>query len=405
MKTYKLLFLLALFTAFSGCSPVEKLMNTDLSKKYDAQRSYSSSTQLFAPASPDKLTQASFMVTTESFHADSLQPGGAKWNLSINADYYNSKSQKEPTESVQLKWLKPVSKANDSLWGSMTFKNSVESGFIVLTIKDHKGNEITNWFECNKPTLPMLLAENKKPLTRRWLIPDEFVYIGWPDGTTLDGVAAIDLATMSLPGPPFDETYPGPGFPEPPKSEGFKWEIKPNDPIGVGAEGMMWFKYKNEIIGIWPVFGNKYPTPIVLREGLAAVRYFSSREEYQRIIDARNQWNEYNNLWIRTTGDTLRAAERSVMFQSGITRANELFTDFSAGSLTDRGMIWMMFGSPDQVWRDNDSETWSYSSNAWRPELKFNFFKVTGHYGETWILKRTQFYGPFWQRQVDLWRE
>ena len=69
-------------------------MNTDLSKKYDAQRSYSSTTQLFAPASPDKLTQASFMVTTESFHADSLQPGGAKWNLSINADYYNSKSQK-----------------------------------------------------------------------------------------------------------------------------------------------------------------------------------------------------------------------------------------------------------------------------------------------------------------------
>jgi|GEM_PF-5480645 len=405
MKTYKLLAILTLFMALSSCSPVEKLMNSDLAKRYDSHRSHSSTTLLFAPSSPNKLNQLSFMITTESFNIDSVQPGGAKWNLSIKADYYSSKSKKEPVESVDLKWMKPVNKANDTLWGSMTFTNNIETGYIVLTIKDHKGKEISNWFECNKPIRPILLSENKKPLTRRWLVPDEFVYIGWADGSTLDGVAAIDLATMSLPGPPFDETYPGPGFPEPPKKEKFKWEIKTNDPIGVGAEGMMWFKYKEEIIGIWPVFGNNYPTPEVLREGLAAVRYFSSRDEYQRIIESKNQWVEYNNLWVRTAGDTLRAAERSVMFQSGITRANELFTDFSAGSLTDRGMIWMMFGSPDQVWQDNNTETWSYNSNAWRPTLKFNFYKVTGHYGETWILKRTLFYGPFWQRQVDLWRE
>ncbi len=82
--------------------------------------------------------------------------------------------------------------------------------------------------------------------------------------------------------------------------------------------------------------------------------------------------------------------------------ANLYFTSFKEGWKTDRGMIFIVFGAPDEVTFSGQQEKWSYKS----PRQVFIFTKAGSVYSpEHSVLIRDAQYTENWYQTIDLWRK
>ena len=83
--------------------------------------------------------------------------------------------------------------------------------------------------------------------------------------------------------------------------------------------------------------------------------------------------------------------------------ANYYFTSYKEGWKTDRGMIYILFGLPEELFKFNDREVWNYKS----PSLKvsFTFVKSSTLFDpDNYVLIREKKFQETWYEKVDLWR-
>ncbi|MPN51542.1 hypothetical protein SDC9_199190 [bioreactor metagenome] len=86
--------------------------------------------------------------------------------------------------------------------------------------------------------------------------------------------------------------------------------------------------------------------------------------------------------------------------------ANRLFTSYTEGWQTDRGMIYIVFGPPNIVYRSDDTESWIYGEENNFFSITFTFNKVKNIFCDNdYILQRAPVYKDNWFRAVDIWRQ
>ncbi|MDQ4140195.1 MAG: GWxTD domain-containing protein [Bacteroidota bacterium] len=90
-----------------------------------------------------------------------------------------------------------------------------------------------------------------------------------------------------------------------------------------------------------------------------------------------------------------------------VEKANYYFSSHKAGWLTDRGMIYLIFGSPDFLNRTWDREEWIYRRDFGpSSEVKFIFIKKPNTFTQNYYeLVRDAAYEFVWYNQVDQWRK
>ncbi len=82
--------------------------------------------------------------------------------------------------------------------------------------------------------------------------------------------------------------------------------------------------------------------------------------------------------------------------------ANLYFISYKEGWKTDRGMIYLIFGVPDEVSVNDGSETWYYSTT----KSRFTFVKSGSVYDpENHVLLRDKRFMEPWFSTIDLWRK
>ena len=82
--------------------------------------------------------------------------------------------------------------------------------------------------------------------------------------------------------------------------------------------------------------------------------------------------------------------------------ANLYFSSFKEGWKTDRGMIYLIFGLPDEVSLNDSNETWHYNNTR----ARFTFVKSGSVYDpENYVLLRDKRFMEPWFSTVDLWRK
>ena len=82
--------------------------------------------------------------------------------------------------------------------------------------------------------------------------------------------------------------------------------------------------------------------------------------------------------------------------------ANLYFSSYKEGWKTDRGMIYLIYGVPDEVIKNGLNETWNYKSN----KQSFSFVKTGSVYDpDYFVLIRERRYTESWYTTVDLWRK
>jgi hypothetical protein len=76
------------------------------------------------------------------------------------------------------------------------------------------------------------------------------------------------------------------------------------------------------------------------------------------------------------------------------------------GWKTDRGMIYLIFGAPQDVYKTAVSETWIYGIQGTPNSVTFNFKKMDNKFSENdFFLTRSAYYKDPWYIAVGAWRD
>lgn len=141
-------------------------------------------------------------------------------------------------------------------------------------------------------------------------------------------------------------------------------------------------------------------------EMIKCVRYITTKEEYNALINSKNKKYAIDEFWKDKGGSNERAKELLKKYYARVQQANKLFTSFQYGWQTDRGMIYVVFGAPTKMYKYATHEIWIYGSEAQTNSLRFDFKKIINPFSENdFVLERTDSYSFSWTQAVTSWKE
>lgn len=134
------------------------------------------------------------------------------------------------------------------------------------------------------------------------------------------------------------------------------------------------------------------------------LRYISKNEEYDYFL-AENSKDRVDSFWIDKSGSTEHAKDMIRRYYNRVQFANEFFTSYQEGWQTDKGLIYIIFGAPDEVYFDADAEWWGYRSRGNRNAVRYKFIESENPFGvKSYTLLRNSNYFDSWNRQGYAWR-
>jgi GWxTD domain-containing protein len=217
----------------------------------------------------------------------------------------------------------------------------------------------------------------------------------------------IATRTEKLPSPPFSSSPP----------------FIPNECTSITSDSIsdFWKHKKNNNLSIQfdqcdkPSFLHCYHQPknttfpfILFQNDLVGpVRYLCSKDEFEKIQRSNEgAENQLEKFWITCGGGKDKGRELIQLYYRRVEDANIYFTQYADGWRTDRGMIYLVFGHPNQIVEYADRQIWYYGSQADPSTLQFTFKKKLHElWGEYYQLERKEEYRNAWEYQVTAWRQ
>jgi len=137
-------------------------------------------------------------------------------------------------------------------------------------------------------------------------------------------------------------------------------------------------------------------------------RYVLKGSEFKRITETPpgQRKAELEQVWIDWVNDRDRARKALKAYYTRVEDANKYFSSHNEGWKTDRGMIYIVFGEPNKVYRDPSKETWIYGEENNPMSLSFDFVKVINPFTDKdYRLIRQDTYKAAYTRSVGAWRD
>jgi GWxTD domain-containing protein len=190
--------------------------------------------------------------------------------------------------------------------------------------------------------------------------------------------------------------------------ESYLIELNESDPIPLEKPGIYHFQYDTLIAEGYSffIFNEDFPRLTNVNGLLESIRYLTTREEFSKIASSKNVKAAVDDFWIEKAGNRERARELIKAYYGRVQTANRLFTSYLEGWKSDRGLIFVIFGSPGTVYRGNNNETWLYSQTAGQSTLSFVFEKKKNPFSDNdFMLRRNPYYDIPWYRAVEIWRD
>ena len=142
------------------------------------------------------------------------------------------------------------------------------------------------------------------------------------------------------------------------------------------------------------------------RQLIESIRYLMTRKEFEELKNNPNPKGAVDKFWLDLGGNPERTRQLIRKYYSRVQFANEHFTSYQEGWKTDRGMIYIIFGVPNLVYRTSKTELWIYGAESSVMSLNFTFIKVINPFsGNDFTLSRSPVYENNWYQAVDTWRQ
>ena len=152
-------------------------------------------------------------------------------------------------------------------------------------------------------------------------------------------------------------------------------------------------------------FGDAFPGENRPEQLVQPIQYLVNSNEFQKLSAEKVPKRMLDNFWLATTGSTDKARMQIRVFYTRMSYANRFFTDFKEGWKTDRGMIYLVYGLPNNINKGSDSETWEYTRKQQANPLSFVFDKKLSPYSNNYyVLRRGEAQSTYWRQATESWR-
>ena len=178
-------------------------------------------------------------------------------------------------------------------------------------------------------------------------------------------------------------------------------------PLNLNGQGFYFFSTDSTFREGFTIFRYSpgFPELIKARQMLFPLRYITSAKEFEKLSASPNIRRAVDSFWIATAGNTDRALTLIHGYYSRVQRANELFSSHMEGWQTDRGLIYIVYGTPNVVYRRNLQEEWIYGEAGNMRSLHFIFLKVESPFSSSdFVLLRNPDIKQAWYMAVERWR-
>lgn len=190
-------------------------------------------------------------------------------------------------------------------------------------------------------------------------------------------------------------------------------------PIMLSREGIYMFSVKRNINEGYAIFnfGPTYPemtTPEVMIEPLI---YLATENEMFDLRTALKPKAALDEFWLKCGGNIDKSRELIRIYYNRVQFANYYFTSFREGWRSDRGMIYIIYGPPDKVYKTTEGESWGYR----KPEIKtlwgnryrisesylfFNFRKNENIFSDNdYVINRSETLVSYWDQAIASWKK
>ncbi len=187
------------------------------------------------------------------------------------------------------------------------------------------------------------------------------------------------------------------------------WEIMLTDTSTFNLEkyGMYHFRidtsYRTGLILF--NFGKYYPVVKTHVKLIEPIRYLTTSREFKEYMMFENKKEAVDNFWLKSTGNLNRAKELIRVYYNRVKFANTYFSSFTEGWRTDRGMLYMIYGSPNTIYKNDNQERWIYGNTQGMHTMSYTFVKVSNPYSNNdYVLNRSDIYKMIWYQAVETWR-
>ncbi|MCQ2975420.1 MAG: GWxTD domain-containing protein [Bacteroidales bacterium] len=154
-----------------------------------------------------------------------------------------------------------------------------------------------------------------------------------------------------------------------------------------------------------PCFGNDHPNVTTPEDMIKPLKYLTQEEEYQNIANSPTKKLAIDDFWLGCTKDVKKAKEMIKIYYTRAVFANLYFTTYKQGMLTDRGMVYIVLGPPQNLALTTKAEIWTYIDRKQNRKYRFEFRKKsTNLYDNDYQLNRSSEFKPYWDKAVAAWR-
>ena len=145
-----------------------------------------------------------------------------------------------------------------------------------------------------------------------------------------------------------------------------------------------------------------YPKYTRVEDLVNPLIYVCAKEEFNELKNAKGDKAKFDKVILDITRDKERAKNFMRSYFRRVELANQCFSSYKEGWKTDRGMIFLIYGTPDEVIKTDQNETWNYKS----PKQSFTFVKTGSVYDPDYVvLIRDRRFTETWFNTIDLWRK
>ena len=153
-------------------------------------------------------------------------------------------------------------------------------------------------------------------------------------------------------------------------------------------------------------FNEEFPYLTSPEELVPMLRFITTRQEYEDLMAQADKKKAIDDFWQKNGGNNERAKSILKTYYTRAQESNLFFTSYCDGWKTDRGLIYTIFGQPNTLYKQENSETWVYGEDASYKSLSFIFVKVINPFTENdYQLNRSDMFKDEWYKSVDAWRQ
>jgi GWxTD domain-containing protein len=335
------------------------------------------------------------------------------------AVYYSVRARNPDAKKFLLQWEK-----NDSY---AQRQGAVIIPFDTITLSNGKKD---GWIKLPKPAKPWVLVANiaNESMTNRWVyfsqIEAHYPVNGYLEKNnekqfqTYHSASSKYVVRGSGSGKPIHFSYYKDNFPTPSPPFADKEEkidrflfpdstftISPGEEVGPFQHDGLYLAQEDTTSAdgfSFMIKKDPYPKYNKLADLKGPLLFVTTREENDQIGLAGEDKAKFDKVILDITGDKERAKSFMRNYFKRVEFANQHFTSFKEGWKTDRGMVYIVFGPPDEVSMAGQQENWAYKNL----QMQFTFMKVGSVYHpDHFVLVRDKDYAENWYLTVDLWRK